>query len=137
MGGLFSLITYSGAAYLVWLGIQLLIKKPNAGAVKPVQEYSLTANLIAGLATTLGNPKAILFYLSLFPAFIDLASISAVEVVGLLAMATFSVGPVMAAYAYAASKTGRLLESTRANRALHYGAGCIMVSTGAVLALRP
>jgi threonine/homoserine/homoserine lactone efflux protein len=65
---LFKALQYVGAAYLVWLGIKLLLAK--AGAVAPVPlkpgHFARQAFLI-----TLMNPKAIVFYMAFFPLFID------------------------------------------------------------------
>ena len=64
----FHLMQYAGAAYLAWIGLQLLL--PREGAVPPMRieprHYARQAFLI-----TLLNPKAILFYMAFFPLFID------------------------------------------------------------------
>ncbi len=61
-------LQYAGAAYLVWLGIKLLLAK--AGSAAPV---ALKAGHFARQAflITLMNPKAIVFYMAFFPLFID------------------------------------------------------------------
>lgn len=65
---LFQGVQYVGAAYLAWLGLQLLLAKP--GSTSPIQiqprHYARQAFLI-----TLLNPKAIIFYMAFFPLFID------------------------------------------------------------------
>ena len=71
MGTAFLIIKYVSAAYLIWLGITLIKSKVNAEDIKSSKESSLIANLITGLMVNLGNPKAIVFYIGLFPAFID------------------------------------------------------------------
>jgi leucine efflux protein len=75
---LFMLIKYAGAAYLVWVGINLLLgavrqlrntdqpDSPAAAAALPAQNPFRRALLISLL-----NPKAILFLLSFFIQFID------------------------------------------------------------------
>lgn len=133
MGGLFAFIKYAGAMYLMWLGIKLLLAKYSSVDVAPVRA-SFLANFVAGMVTTLSNPKAIFFYVSFFPAFIHVQSITPVEVVQLLCIATLAVGGVMAAYAYAASKASRLFNSAGASLALNVAAGSIMLGSGALLA---
>ncbi|MGB3428918.1 MAG: LysE family transporter [Burkholderiaceae bacterium] len=61
-------LQYVGAAYLVWIGIKLLLAK--AGSAAPV---ALKAGHFARQAflITLMNPKAIVFYMAFFPLFID------------------------------------------------------------------
>ena len=65
---LFRALQYLGAAYLVWIGIKLLLSK--AGSAAPV---ALKAGHFARQAflITLMNPKAIVFYMAFFPLFID------------------------------------------------------------------
>jgi len=136
MGGFFTFIKYAGAIYLVWLGIKLLLTKYSSVEVKPVIELSFLSNFVAGLVTTLSNPKAILFYVSFFPAFINLQSVTVVEIWQLLLVATMAVGSVMVAYACAASKASRMFKSSRAAKTLNVAAGSIMVGSGVLLATK-
>lgn len=136
MGGLFTLLKYAGAIYLIWLGVKLLLVKFNSTEVKPVTELSFLSNFIAGLVTTLSNPKAILFYVSFFPAFINVESVTYVEIWQLLLVATLAVGGVMSMYAYAASKAGKIFKNARAAKTLNVAAGTIMIGSGVLLATR-
>lgn len=67
----FKLVQYGGAAYLVWMGLRLLL--PRQGSRSPVhiepRQYARQAFFI-----TLLNPKAIVFYMAFFPLFIDPAA---------------------------------------------------------------
>jgi threonine/homoserine/homoserine lactone efflux protein len=136
MESFFAFIKYAGAIYLIWLGIKLMLTKHSSTEVKPVRELSFLSNFIAGLVTTLSNPKAILFYLSFFPAFINLQDVTIVEIWKLLLVATIAVGGVMAVYAYAASKASRIFKSSRAVKTLNVTAGSIMVGSGVLLATK-
>jgi leucine efflux protein len=68
----FKLVQYAGAAYLVWIGVKLLLAKGDASAspitIEP-RHYARQAFFI-----TLLNPKAIIFYMAFFPLFIDPAA---------------------------------------------------------------
>lgn len=136
MESLFILIKYAGAFYLAWLGFKLILTKHSAVEVRPIAELSLLSNFIAGLATTLSNPKAILFYLSIFPAFINMQNVTIVEVWKLLLVTTIAVGSVMAAYAYAASKANLIFKSSNATKTLNLTAGSIMIGSGVLLATK-
>jgi leucine efflux protein len=75
---LFMVVKYAGAAYLAWVGIQLVRSAlvTARGAVdQPVDEAQLPAHLAhpfrRALLISLLNPKAILFLLSFFVQFID------------------------------------------------------------------
>lgn len=67
---LFAGLRYVGAAYLIWVGINLL-REPAAaaGEAAPVQHGRrwFRQALLVGVL----NPKAILFYMAFFPLFID------------------------------------------------------------------
>lgn len=130
MGEYFLIIKYIGAAYLIILGLMLMFTKSKPSEVKVVGSSSL--NFIAGLVTTLSNPKAILFYVSFFPAFIDLASVTLVDIIVILVVATFSVGGVMAAYALMASKAGQYVNK----KLIKYGAGSILIGSGLTIATK-
>jgi leucine efflux protein len=75
----FMVVKYAGAAYLAWLGVNLVwaaIQKWRSADVPEVQRVAETpANLAhpfkRALVISLMNPKAILFLLSFFVQFID------------------------------------------------------------------
>ncbi|GGY83503.1 lysine transporter LysE [Cellvibrio zantedeschiae] len=136
MGGLFTFIKYAGAAYLIWLGLKLLLAKPDTMEVKPVHELSFFANFTAGLVTTLSNPKAILFYASFFPAFVNVQQVTPVEIGKLLLLATLAVGSVMAAYAYTASKASTIFKNAKTNTTLNITAGSVILGSGVLIATK-
>lgn len=67
----FTLLTWAGGAYLVWLGIQAL---RHAGAVRldaaAGGSPSLKALFFKGLLANAINPKVVLFFLSFLPQFV-------------------------------------------------------------------
>jgi leucine efflux protein len=76
--GLFMVVKYAGAAYLAWLGVNLVcaaIEKWREADASVVHAVEAPANLThpfkRALAISLLNPKAILFLLSFFVQFID------------------------------------------------------------------
>jgi len=69
----FDSLRYIGALYLVYLGYKIIrygIGKPhadkNTSADRP---YSLFSSYRLGMLTSLSNPKALLFFMALFPQF--------------------------------------------------------------------
>ena len=69
---LFSLLKYAGAGYLIWIGVQALLSRGGMG-----QEFASIGVWRAfsqGLACNLLNPKATLFFFSVFTQLIDPAS---------------------------------------------------------------
>jgi leucine efflux protein len=61
-------VQWLGAAYLAWLGFQMLVAKPGAA---PVLNITAGHYFRQALMITLLNPKAILFYMAFFPLFVD------------------------------------------------------------------
>jgi threonine/homoserine/homoserine lactone efflux protein len=136
LGGFFAVVKYVGAVYLVWLGLSTMLCKPNNRTTKTLQPLSLVASFSAGLITTLSNPKAILFYLSIFPALLDLQNISRFDSALIYLIAAIAVGGVMLGYAYLALKASSFYQASRSNSLLRYGPGTMLVSSGIYVAAR-
>ena len=136
MGTAFLIIKYVSAAYLIWLGITLIKSKVTAEDIKSSKESSLIANLITGLMVNLGNPKAIVFYIGLFPAFIDVNQVVTADVLAILGIATIAFGSVNICYALLALRAKKMLKNPNAASLINKVAGTIMVSTGALIAIK-
>ena len=136
LGGLFVVVKYLGAGYLLWLGLKLWRTDAGRGAATPIEERSWSANLISGLVITLGNPKVILFYLGFLPAFVDLTALSTADIWIIAGVVSLVLGATLLGYAYAASRTRRLFQGHSARRALNRTSGSVMIATGVVLATR-
>jgi threonine/homoserine/homoserine lactone efflux protein len=96
---LFTALKFAGAAYLVFLGIQLL-RTPSGALAVPAGEPRSTCRLFAdGALSNLANPKIAVFYFAFLPQFVPQGAVNptlSVFVLGLLfAVLTFLVkGPV-------------------------------------------
>jgi threonine/homoserine/homoserine lactone efflux protein len=136
MGSRFSLIKYLGGAYLIWLGINLWRSKPGTGEVVNNIEPSLLSSFLTGLFITLGDQKAILFYLGFFPAFLDLSSVSLADTSIIIVIATLAVGSAKLVYACMANRASLLLSSSSATKTINIVAGAVMVGVGVLLAVK-
>ncbi len=136
MGELFILIKYVGAAYLIWLGVTLMLSKPQNTSGKAVAAPRYAASFAAGFITTLGNPKAIFFYISFFPAFLDLSSVALIDAVIIFAIATIAIGGVMAAYACIAYTASTRYSNHTGSRWLKVGSGSMLIGSGIFVAAR-
>ena len=67
---LFSALQWFGAAYLCWMGVQLLRRHLTAATALPAQRTSGWQYFRRGFAVSLTNPKVILFFVAFFPLFL-------------------------------------------------------------------
>lgn len=68
---LFQSLQCFGAAYLGWMGIQLLRKPITAGGAEPVPRQSGWRYFRQAFAVSLTNPKVLLFFVAFFPLFLQ------------------------------------------------------------------
>lgn len=134
MGWLFLLIKYLGGVYLLWLGLTLLRSANFASApINKTGSGSLTASFISGFAITLGDIKAIFFYMSLFPTFINLNELRTLDLLTIVLITVGSVGGVKAVYALSARKVALMLQERKFERVVKTVAGGCMVGAGTYL----
>lgn len=136
MGNLFVIIKVIGAAYLIYLGVRLFVSEPTSTAAQNPNPANQSTNFLIGFVTSISNPKVILFYFSFFPAFFDLGTLSVTEVAAIFLIITFSVGAVMAGYAYAAAKTKSSFAASAKTQYLKKGSGALLVCGGIFVGLR-
>jgi len=67
----FTIMKFIGAAYLIYLGIKLWRSPPVAIEIKQKTSKNKKRQFVEGLALQLTNPKAIFFFMSIFPQFIN------------------------------------------------------------------
>lgn len=136
MGNLFVVIKVIGAGYLIYLGVSLIVSKPTSTEAQNPKPADQSTNFLIGLVTSISNPKVFLFYFSFFPAFFDLGNLSLTGIATIFLIATFSVGAVMAGYAYAAAKTKSSLAASPKTQYLKRGSGALLVFGGVFVGLR-
>lgn len=131
----FTIIKLAGAAYLVWLGIKLWRAPAQAwteGAGKPV--LSPARRFLEGLMLQFTNPKAIAFFLSILPQFVDPARPAIAQLVLLVASYAGLVLLIHGLYAWAAQSVRQFLGSARGRRWFQRGSGLIFIGFGVALA---
>lgn len=136
LGDYFFLFRYLGGAYLIGLGLMLWRSKPVAIDRPRRDRGSLSASFLVGLAVTLADQKAVLFYLAFFPAFLDLAALTGADTATILVVATVAVGAPKLMYAYAAGGALLVLENAKATRIINIVAGAAMIGVGIYLVAR-
>ena len=133
MGEQFFIIQLIGGFYLIWLGISLWRQRVKSSDAEKIDESSLGSSFLTGLLITLGDQKAILFYLGFLPAFIDLTSMTALDTLSIILLAVVGVGGPKVVYAWLADRTRMTLRVGDASRWLNGLAAAIMVVVGIIL----
>lgn len=138
MAPVFTVIRFVGAGYLFWLGFRALTARGGNGAQESCRLRSPWGDYLGGLATCLSNPKVILFYGSVLPAFMDMSALSTVGLLEAAATIWCVLMTVCAAYAYAASRLGRCLTRNggggRVAGLLRRATGVVFIGCGVAVA---
>ncbi len=70
----FTVLKWVGAAYLMWMGVRMLLARPSQGggilAVPTVEAKPLSKVFLGGFWTNVLNPKVAIFFLAFVPQFI-------------------------------------------------------------------
>jgi threonine/homoserine/homoserine lactone efflux protein len=136
LGGFFVLLKYVGGVYLILLGFNLWRSKTQDLEVEAIAKPSLFSSFLTGLLITLGDQKATLFYLGFFPAFLDLTQITLSETLTIILIAILAVGGVKLIYALMADRA-RLLINAKRRKVMNAIAGCVMMTVGIFLLIKP
>lgn len=128
----------AGAAYLCYLGLQLILDRRSAAAIASQSaRESSWAIFRAGLLTNVLNPKVGLFFLAFLPQFVapdaDAKAVSMLFL-GLLFITTGTLWCLVLALA-ASTASGWLRRGTSASLALRRATGALFVGLGVRLAV--
>lgn len=138
LGHFFMVIKMLGGLYLIWLGYALLSAKHAiiTSTGQSNSKGSLIASALSGLLLTLGDIKAIFFYASLFPLFIDLAVITVPEVITIMLITILGVGGVKVVYAIFATKLAAYARRRKMDNVARKTAGGFMIGAGSYLLVK-
>lgn len=133
MGAWFLIVKYAGALYLCYMGYKYW--RAEVGEMPEIVPASARQSFFSHLSVTLGNPKAMAFFLAILPTVVDLKHLNAAGY-GQLVLATAVLIPsIMLGYAAAAAQVRALLTSRRARKNTNKTAAVIMVGAGAGVAV--
>src|SRR5262245_61776559 len=135
----FVAVKYAGVAYLLYLSYRMW-----AAEVKPVESEGSGIDasqrplrlFLSTLALTLGNPKAIVFFLALLPTVVTLETLTVPGFLENAAVICVLLPVILGSYAYAAARAGRLLKSPRAIRRVNRGSAAAMAGAAVVIAAK-
>lgn len=138
MGAFFVVIKYIGGAYLLWIGYKLLTSqsKSTFSIDESRLKGNITVSFLSGFILTLGDVKAIFFYLSLFPAFVDLTAIVLSDLLIIIFVTIATVGGVKIAYAISASNVVNMTQGLKLQKGAKKLAGSFMIGAGSYLIVK-
>jgi threonine/homoserine/homoserine lactone efflux protein len=125
MGDWFEYIRFVGAAYLVWIGIQMLLARggPAEDAAPPAPRMGFFAQ---GLLVAISNPKTLFFFGAFIPQFIDPAGSYPLQIAIMGVTAMFFGALSDSTYALAAARAGRALSAKRFRLMTRVGGGFLV-----------
>ncbi len=134
---LLTVLKLVGAAYLIYLGVQLLLTKQQQLDVSSTAPRSLKRLFVDGALSNITNPKIAVFYFAFLPQFVLPGAAQPT-------LAVFTLGLVFAALTFlvkgpvglgAASLSGWLRQRPAALAWLYRSSGAVLVGLGLKLAL--
>ena len=134
MGWAFDYIKLAGAAYLIWIGINLLRSNGHLGGEGAASSRTSMQDAMRGFLVLWSNPKALIFLGALLPQFVDKAhpAFPQIVVLGLVFMLIASTTDSI--YAILAGRMRHLLSAARV-RIVSRVSGAVLICGGIWLAL--
>ena len=125
LGNWFDYIRFVGAAYLVWIGLQMLVShgKATEDAAPPTPRMGFFAQ---GLLVAISNPKTLFFFGAFIPQFIDPTGSYPLQIALMGATAMFFGAISDSTYALAAARAGRALSAKRFRLLTRIGGGFLV-----------
>lgn len=135
LGGAFMVIKVLAALFLLGLGIQLCLSastSPQWSAAPRL--HTLWHSGVAGFVLTLADVKAVVFYASLLPLFVDFQQMTRIDMASVVLIAAVAVGGVKLMYAVFARSLVQRLPGLSSSGQKMAGAG--LIASAGVLLLR-
>jgi len=131
MGQLFLVVKIAGGLYLLYLGYKYWTADvPETGEVVP---QSTGRGVLAYLGLTLGNPKAIAFFVALLPVAVNPRELNWAGYLQLVAATFVLIPAITLGYAALAAQLSRFVASRKARKRINKGAGAVMAGAGALI----
>jgi len=134
---LFTVIKYAGCAYLLYLAYKIWTAPVRTiGMPEEVGKSNAIQAFLGSFALTLGNPKVAVFFLSVMPLVVDMATISPLIFAELALVIALVITPVLSAYALLAVHARRLFRSEKALRNVNRTTAVTMAGVAVAIATR-
>jgi len=135
MGQLFFLVKIIGGIFLVYLGINNILKRKSKISHNKLK-YTKSKSLTGGLLVTLGNPKPILFYASIVPTIIDINQINFYEIFAFILIITIVSFVVVGLYCYLSIVSKSIIAQQKYQDKLNIVSGFVMIAVGLYIILK-
>jgi threonine/homoserine/homoserine lactone efflux protein len=130
----FSALKWAGAAYLVWLGLRMLLSRAHGhDALTPRPPENADRIFSRGFIVQAANPKALVFFIALLPQFINPAASVAWQILVLGVSSVLIESLVLSLYAALAARA-RSIAAPRFSASLERAGGACLIAAGARLA---
>jgi threonine/homoserine/homoserine lactone efflux protein len=136
LASVFTAIRWAGVAYLLYLAWSFWRAPARPADLDPTTPPSHGRAFVGALSLTLGNPKVIVFFLSIMPLVVDLDELRPTAVIEIATAMVVVLSSVLVTYALAANRARKLFLSARAMKFIHRGAAGIMAGAAAAIAAR-
>ena len=131
----FAVVKYAGAAYLIYLGVQMLRAATSAQQMTEPPAASLARVFRDGLIVALFNPKTALFFAAFLPQFLGGGAAPIMQSIALGALFVVIAASTDSAYALAAGTVAPTLRNARMQRIGRWFGGGAFIGLGVLAAL--
>jgi threonine/homoserine/homoserine lactone efflux protein len=121
------IVRWAGAFYLLYVAWRFWTARPGSEQMKPRREDPWKT-FLSGFSLTLGNPKTIVFFVSLLPTVIPLGGLSPLAILQLTGIVVVVLIGVCSSYALLASAAREFFRSPVALGRLNKTAGLMMAT---------
>jgi threonine/homoserine/homoserine lactone efflux protein len=136
-GALFTAIKYAGCAYLLYMAYRIWTAPVEASDVSAATvKVKALPSFLGALSLTLGNPKVMVFFLSIMPLVVDVNSITPLVFAKMAGVIVLVFIPVLATTLILAERARRVFTSMTARRRINKGTATIMGGAALVIAVR-
>ena len=128
-------LKFVGAGWLIWLGYKLIVGRSGVmtpdGTIRPEPFWRGVAT---GFLINMGNPKAALFFMALFPGFFDVSQMTWVDAALIIIVSTpIGLGSDLT-YSWAAAKARAMLSNTKTAKRIDQATGGVLAGAGVAIA---
>jgi threonine/homoserine/homoserine lactone efflux protein len=134
--GVFVLIKFAGAAYLLFLAWNFWRAGIDPEKIRTRTSDKFWPSFLAGFSVTMGNPKTIVFYMALLPTVVDLQTVSLMNWAELAVLTVIVLYAVCIPYIALAAQAREFLSNPRALKWINRGAATAMTGAAAYIVFR-